>query len=457
MGLDGQPIQSRLQLADGGLKTSQTFESTCVIQDIDGNHSFQLESVRVVDRLPDLSGSIPSTSDALQHEHLSGIELPVIEGNRVELLIGTGAPELHVFSEVRQGGDHGLWAGKTPLGWVLFGRDPIDHTNAVISRHDKTSQVHLVTTHALEPISEAVCPCQLEFIDLTQDCDGCLPSLDDEKALDQMETSCRWEDGHFTIRLPWRDGCPNLPNNYPVALSRLKSLGRRLLREPEIQTKYQNKVNEMIQLGHAYEVDDKMSDPERGRLWYIPHHCTGGKFRVVFDCAASYEGTSLNKQLLQGPDNTNTLLGVLFRFRPHAVALVGDIRSMFHQINVDPIDQTTLRFLWWEDGDPTRAVKVYQLTVHTFGLTSSPSVAGYALRRTATENRTNASERTRTSIQRNLYVDDLLISVPSSEEAVRLHTELNDLLASGGFQLAKYSSNRREVLEAIRFACPPVA
>ena len=237
LGLDGQPIQSRLQLADGGLKTSQTFESTCVIQDIVGNHSFQLESVRVVDRLPDLSGSIPSTSDALRHEHLSGIELPVIEGNRVELLIGTGAPELHVFSEVRQGGDHGLGAGKTPLGWVLFGHDPVDYTNAVVSRHDEISQVHLVTTHALEPLSEAVCPCQLEFIDLTQDCDGCLPSLDDEKALDQMETSCRWEDGHYTIRLPWRDGCPNLPNNYPVALSRLKSLGRRLLREPEIRTK----------------------------------------------------------------------------------------------------------------------------------------------------------------------------------------------------------------------------
>ena len=94
-------------------------------------------------------------------------------------------------------------------------------------------------------------------------------------------------------------------------------------------------------------------------------------------------------------------------------------------------------------------VKVYQLTVHTFGLTSSPSVAGFALRRTAIENRTNASVKAQLAIQRYLYVDDLLISVEDSTQAVQLVDELSDLLASGGFQLTKYASNSREVLEAI--------
>ena len=94
-------------------------------------------------------------------------------------------------------------------------------------------------------------------------------------------------------------------------------------------------------------------------------------------------------------------------------------------------------------------VKVYQLTVHTFGLTSSPSVAGSALRRTATENRTNASVKAELAIQRPLYVDDLLISVEDNTQAVQLANELSDLLASGGFQLAKHASNSREVLEAI--------
>lgn len=62
-----------------------------------------------------------------------------------------------------------------------------------------------------------------------------------------------------------------------------------------------------------------MSDEELGcsdgKVWYIPHHGVyhpvTQKLRVVFDCGASYKGTSLNEQLLQGPDLTSSLVGVI--------------------------------------------------------------------------------------------------------------------------------------------------
>jgi len=38
------------------------------------------------------------------------------------------------------------------------------------------------------------------------------------------------------------------------------------------------------------------------------------KVRMVFDCAASHRGTSLNAQVLQGPDLTNKVVGVLLSF-----------------------------------------------------------------------------------------------------------------------------------------------
>ena len=55
-----------------------------------------------------------------------------------------------------------------------------------------------------------------------------------------------------------------------------------------------------------------------------------GKLRVVFDCSAKYKGICLNDILLQGPDITNNLVGVLLRFCQESIAVQGDIQSMFH-------------------------------------------------------------------------------------------------------------------------------
>jgi hypothetical protein len=90
------------------------------------------------------------------------------------------------------------------------------------------------------------------------------------------------------------------------------------------------------------------------------------KVRVVYDCAATYRGTSLNQQLTQGPNNTNQLLGVLSRFRQERVGLVADIEAMFHQVLVDPKDRDVLRFLWWPNADQSKELEEYQMRKHLF-------------------------------------------------------------------------------------------
>ena len=66
--------------------------------------------------------------------------------------------------------------------------------------------------------------------------------------------------------------------------------------------------------------EDVEEDSNRmGKINYVPHHGLyhpkkPGKIRVVFDCSAQYAGISLNQKLLQGPDLTNSLVGVLCRF-----------------------------------------------------------------------------------------------------------------------------------------------
>ena len=129
--------------------------------------------------------------------------------------------------------------------------------------------------------------------------------------------------------------------------------------------------------------------------YFVSHHCTRppAKFRVVFDCAARYAGTSLNDQLLQGPDLVHSLLGVLYRFRHYKFAFSADVSAKFCQVRLHPDDRNAVQFLWWVDGNPHKAIVKYKMCVHAFGLTSSPFVATYALRQVAFDNAVGVSDK----------------------------------------------------------------
>ena len=105
--------------------------------------------------------------------------------------------------------------------------------------------------------------------------------------------------------------------------------------------------------------------------------------RVIFDCSAAHKGESLNRHLLQGPDLTNSLLGVLCRFRQDNTAFVCDLEAMFHQVMVSAKDRNFLRFFWWEDGKLDNDPIEYRMTAHLFGATSSPGCANVGLKTTA--------------------------------------------------------------------------
>ena len=74
----------------------------------------------------------------------------------------------------------------------------------------------------------------------------------------------------------------------------------------------------MIEKGQAEKVPSEELLLSNGRVWYIPHHGVNhpqkpDKIRVVFDASAEFDGESLNRHLLLGPDLTNNLTGVLCR------------------------------------------------------------------------------------------------------------------------------------------------
>ena len=108
-----------------------------------------------------------------------------------------------------------------------------------------------------------------------------------------MEKSVVKVDGHYQIALPWKSESAKLPNNRAVAEKRLGYLRNRLIRDPELHRKYKDKMKEYLKNGHARRIPEKSLAPSP-KTWYVPHHATGGKFRIVFDCAARFRGTYQN-------------------------------------------------------------------------------------------------------------------------------------------------------------------
>ena len=83
---------------------------------------------------------------------------------------------------------------------------------------------------------------------------------------------------------------------------------------------------------------------------YILHHAVyhpgkSGKICVVFNCNTKFEGKSINKDLLPGPDLTNQIVSVLVRFCEEKVVVMADVESTYYQIQVPENQQTYLKFL----------------------------------------------------------------------------------------------------------------
>ena len=142
--------------------------------------------------------------------------------------------------------------------------------------------------------------------------------------------------------------------------------------------------------------------------------------RVVFDCSARYQGESLNDHLLQGPDLSSKLTGVLTRFRKERGAFMTDVEKMFFQVKVKKEDQNFFRFLWWPNGDLTQEPQEYCMTVHLFGAGSSPGCSNFALKRTAEDGEKEFGARTAETLKKKFYVDDAIKSVPTERDAIEL-------------------------------------
>ena len=457
-------IEYSLSSCNGRTVSCGRIADGCVVESLNGECSFEISSLLECDEIPSVRDEIPTPNVAKYHPHLNDISSeipPVDEKAEILILIGRDISDVHHVYDQRTGRPNSPFAQKIGLGWVIVGE-------SCLQRSHGTASVTVNKTHLVCEGRDSLCPpCRStmyvkERFNKSQniDHDIFLRTKDDEKVglsvedkqfLTMMDKEMyKHPSGNWVAPLPFRFPRKNLPNNKQQAVHRARLLDTSLKKNPEKRAHFVTFMKDVINNGHAEEAPPVKESEE---CWYLPifgvyHPKKPDQIRGVFDASARYQGISLNDTLMSGPDLTNSLLGVLVRFRKEAVAVTADIQRMFYCFLVDEKHRNLLRFLWYKDNDPDKELIDYRMCVHVFGNKPSPAVATYGLRKAVEPSADDVGADVGEFVRNNFYVDDGLISLPTPESAVSLMKRTQKTLKKSGLRLHKIASNSETVMQA---------
>ena len=182
-----------------------------------------LDKVWMVDTLHLPQGSSPAEEDRAQWPHLNGIHFPRIESDTVSVLIGRDVPEAHWVYDQRCGRRGQPYAVCTPLGWTLMGPSNLCERNSFsvnFVRCDNETLHRQMETMFKSDFNEPMMSTKVAM------------SVEDRRALTQMESSVKLVNGHYQLGLPWKFKSVSLPNNRDFAMGRLRHLKKRFQHDP---------------------------------------------------------------------------------------------------------------------------------------------------------------------------------------------------------------------------------
>lgn len=378
-----------------------------------------------------------------QHGHLTDLGIVPYKNGIPRILIGLDNSPLCIPLKIKEGYT-GPSASKTRIGWVLQG-----------NRHSQNIPSHLAMTNVHQ------CDCSLEKLMKFQysiENFGAIQldsstqySAEEMKAIEILEKSTVFKNGHYETGLLWKTENANIPDSYQMAVKRQMCLEKKLLKDPVLYNRMKMEMESYERKGYVRKLTVEETYASHSRKWYLPvfpvlNKNKPDKFRMVWDAAAEVGGVSLNHLLLKGPDLVPLLIGVLYRFREGRFGMCGDIAEMFHMVKIKPEDQHSQRFLW--RSSVNEKLQTFCMQVMTFGACSSPTSAQYIKNFNARKFERNYPEAVQ-AILRDHYVDDFLGSEDSIPGAIKLCEDVTKIHAAGGFRIRNWISNCPGLLETL--------
>ena len=281
---------------------------------------------------------------------------------------------------------------------------------------------------------------------------------DDERAMEQFEETIKQENGRYQVRFPWKpDRLP--PENYNLAVGRLRSLARRIERTQHIplMENYNKILNEQQEKGIIEKVTPTTDEAKHKH--YLPHHPVitptkaTTKVRLVYDASAKpypkerYQ--SLNECLYSGPIHKllQNLTALLISFRHYPVAVVSDIEKAFLQIGLQQPDRDMTRFLWFQDpSNPDMDnLDVYRFCRVPFGVKSSPFLLAAVL----DHHLKSYNHPILRKLSLSLYVDNVTTGAWTSTETLQFYNMTKENLQDAKMNLREWRSNSEEFMNSI--------
>ncbi|XP_055623309.1 uncharacterized protein LOC129766735 [Toxorhynchites rutilus septentrionalis] len=403
---------------------------------------YVLDDVRTVESLALPKQTLRYKELAERYRHLKKLPIQDFESEAPGILIGAKHTNLTATQQIREGELGEPIAAKTRLGWAIYGAIPKGTAYPSYNLHicgcDLESDLHELVKQHFTVENTGV------------SADSSPESEDDKRARAILNATTKLTEGGFETGLLWRYDNVEFPASYAMAVRRLQCLGRQLKKSPEVMENVDQQIMEYQRKGYIHEATEaELCSADPRWMWYLPvgivrNPKKPSKIRIVWDAAATVDGVSLNSMLLKGPDLVVPLLEVLCGFRERRIAIVGDIREMFHQLKMRQEDRYSQLFVWF--GESEQQLKTFIIDVATFGSTCSPCSAQFVKNLNAAEHAEQypkAAEAT----QRRHYVDDYLQSFDSEEEACQVVEEVKLVHRQGGFDIRNWLSNSSAVLE----------
>ena len=357
------------------------------------------------------------------------------ESGKIDLLLGAG-----LFAEIVKEGSHKfngkqLLLQNTELGWILTGR-------------------------LMEPSTVLYTRCLITMTELDEkmkafwEMEEMPPQPDVRNQLDEFfdRTTTRDDNGRYTVRLPKKeDVFGELGASRNTAIASFLNLEKSFTKNPHLAAEYNKFLKEYEDLGHMTKVSP-FSGPESG-AYYLPHHAvikessTTTKVRVVFNASAkTHTGLSLNSLLNPGYKQQQDLHHIILRWRKHQYVITADIEKMFRQIVVAPEDRDLQRIIWRES--PADPISEYQLNTVTYGTASATFLAVRTMIQLARDEGHHFPLANQVLL-RDFYMDDLLSGDDTIEKAVLIQSQITALLQKGGFNIRKWTSNSKALMDLI--------